>query len=32
VIQEVNQNLTMGWCLNCHLEMGASRDCTVCHY
>jgi hypothetical protein len=32
VIQEVNQPLTMGWCLNCHLEMGASRDCTVCHY
>src|SRR5690606_13645868 len=32
VIQEVNQPLTMGWCVNCHLEMGASRDCTVCHY
>lgn len=32
VIQEVNQPLLMGWCLNCHIEMGASRDCTVCHY
>jgi hypothetical protein len=32
VIQEVEQPLTMGWCLTCHLEMGASRDCTVCHY
>lgn len=32
VIQQVNQPLTMGWCLNCHLEMDASRDCTVCHY
>lgn len=32
VIQAVEQPLTMGWCLNCHLEMDASRDCTVCHY
>ncbi len=32
VIQEVQQPLHMGWCLTCHLEMGASRDCTVCHY
>jgi hypothetical protein len=32
VIQQVQQPLTMGWCLTCHLEMGASRDCTVCHY
>lgn len=32
VIQKVQQPLTMGWCLTCHLEMGASRDCTVCHY
>jgi hypothetical protein len=32
VIQEVAQPLTMGWCLSCHLEEGASRDCTVCHY
>lgn len=22
----------MGWCVSCHVEMGASRDCTVCHY
>jgi len=32
VLQELNQDLSMGWCLNCHIEMGASRDCTVCHY
>ena len=24
--------LRMGWCVSCHLERGASRDCTVCHY
>ena len=24
--------LKMGWCISCHLERGASRDCTVCHY
>jgi hypothetical protein len=32
VIQKVNQPLTMGWCLNCHIDMGATRDCTACHY
>lgn len=32
VIQEVAQPLTMGWCLNCHMEQGAARDCTACHY
>lgn len=32
VIQELNQPLSMGWCLNCHMEQGVSRDCTVCHY
>lgn len=32
VMQEVAQPLTMGWCLTCHMEMGAARDCTVCHY
>lgn len=32
VIQEVNQPLQMGWCVSCHVERGASRDCTVCHY
>ncbi len=25
-------SLKMGWCVSCHLERGASRDCTVCHY
>ena len=24
--------LKMGWCLDCHIESGASRDCTACHY
>lgn len=32
VIQEVNQTLSMGWCVSCHEERGAARDCTVCHY
>lgn len=32
VIDEVEQDLTMGWCLNCHIEEDASRDCAVCHY
>lgn len=32
VIQEVNQTLSMGWCISCHEEQGASVDCTVCHY
>ena len=25
-------DLKMGWCVSCHVERGASRDCTVCHY
>ncbi len=32
VIERLNQPLTMGWCLSCHIDMGASIDCTVCHY
>ena len=32
VIEEVNQPLAMGWCVTCHMERGASRDCAVCHY
>jgi len=32
VIQEVNQTLSMGWCVTCHMERNVSRDCTVCHY
>ena len=22
----------MGWCVSCHVQEGARRDCTVCHY
>lgn len=22
----------MGWCISCHVQAGAARDCTVCHY
>jgi hypothetical protein len=25
-------SLKMGWCINCHVERQASRDCTSCHY
>ena len=32
VIQEVEQPLKMGWCVECHRENEASIDCTVCHY
>ena len=32
VIEEVNQPLKMGWCIDCHVEKEASIDCTVCHY
>jgi Cytochrome c7 and related cytochrome c len=24
--------LTMGWCVDCHVQHNVSRDCTVCHY
>ena len=26
------ESLSMGWCLNCHQERQASRDCLICHY
>jgi hypothetical protein len=26
------QGDNMGWCVSCHVEQGASRDCAVCHY
>ncbi len=32
VIEEVNQPLSMGWCVSCHVERSVSRDCAVCHY
>jgi hypothetical protein len=25
-------NGKMGWCISCHVEQDAKRDCTVCHY
>ncbi len=32
VIEEVNQPLKMGWCVDCHRTNDVSTDCTVCHY
>lgn len=32
IIEEVNQPLKMGWCVDCHVQNEASIDCTVCHY
>ena len=32
VIEEPAQRLSMGWCVSCHIERDASRDCAVCHY
>jgi hypothetical protein len=29
---KVNQVDNMGFCITCHMERGASRDCSVCHY
>lgn len=26
------ESLSMGWCVDCHNEREASRDCLVCHY
>ena len=26
------ESLSMGWCLDCHKEREASRDCLACHY
>ena len=26
------ESLSMGWCLDCHKEREASRDCLTCHY
>ena len=31
-IAERVESLSMGWCLDCHEESEASRDCLVCHY
>lgn len=29
---EQQQELRMGWCLDCHREREVRTDCTVCHY
>ncbi|MCY4662112.1 MAG: cytochrome c3 family protein [Acidobacteria bacterium] len=26
------ESLSMGWCVDCHAEQEASRDCVICHY
>ena len=26
------ESLSMGWCVDCHAEREASRDCVICHY
>ncbi len=26
------ESLRMGWCVDCHQERGATRDCLACHY
>jgi c(7)-type cytochrome triheme protein len=28
---EMKQKPTMGWCVACHRDKGASQDCTACH-
>lgn len=28
----LNQELWMGWCIQCHREQKARTDCSVCHY
>jgi len=28
----LNQNLWMGWCIQCHRERQVRTDCAVCHY
>jgi hypothetical protein len=29
---ELNQELWMGWCVQCHRERQVRTDCSVCHY
>ena len=26
------ESLSMGWCVSCHEDRGANRDCLACHY
>lgn len=28
-VRDVNN---MGWCTNCHMRRGVTRDCTACHF
>lgn len=28
-VQDINN---MGWCTNCHMQRGVTRDCTACHF
>lgn len=30
-IVRLQHSLDMGWCVDCHRERGASRDCVTCH-
>jgi hypothetical protein len=29
---KANNINSMGFCINCHVERKASRDCSLCHY
>lgn len=31
-VYQVNNVQNMGFCITCHLERDANRDCTACHY
>ena len=31
-VAQLNVNLNMGFCVNCHTERKASNDCQACHY
>jgi hypothetical protein len=31
-VWQVNDVNNMGWCTNCHMRRGVTRDCTACHF
>jgi predicted CXXCH cytochrome family protein len=31
-VAQVNVDMTMGFCVNCHRERKASVDCMTCHF